>query len=135
MLNCSIYACLSHSLCSACSAVSLSLSMCVCVCAWDIYELKKAFAGQVLANLKALDSDAWAKENLGLSSRVGEIPYERINTMGGSLSIGHPFAATGVRLLSTATNRLHMDCGQFALIAACADGGMATAVLLERCDD
>ncbi len=101
----------------------------------SVYVCNQAFAGQVLANLKALDSDTWAKENLGLSSRVGELPYERINTMGGSLSIGHPFAATGIRLLATATNRLHMDRGQFALVAACADGGMATAVLLERCDD
>ncbi len=107
-----------------------SQSMHFCLCTHN-----QAFAGQVLANLKALDSDTWAKENLGSSSRVGELPYERINTMGGSLSIGHPFAATGVRLLATATNRLHMDRGQFALIAACADGGMATAVLLERCDD
>ncbi len=88
-----------------------------------------------MANLKALDSDAWAKENLGWASCVGELPYERINTLGGSLSIGHPFAATGIRLLATATNRLHMEGGQFALVAACADGGMATAVLLQCCDD
>ncbi len=101
----------------------------------SLFFYAKAFAGQVLANLKALDCDTWAKENLGWSSRVGELPYERINTMGGSLSIGHPFAATGIRLLATATNRLHMERGQFALIAACADGGMATAVLLQRCDD
>lgn len=60
---------------------------------------------------------------MGRSGKVGEVPMDKFNLWGGSLSIGHPFGATGVRLATTAANRLHHENGRFALIAACAAGG------------
>lgn len=89
----------------------------------DVFEFHEAFAGQILANLKALDSDWFAKTYMGRKEKVGSIDLEKFNNWGGSLSIGHPFGATGVRLATTAANRLHHENGQFALIAACAAGG------------
>merc|ERR1711871_341204 len=90
----------------------------------DVMEMHEAFAGQVLSNLAALQSDAFATESLGRSEAVGMVPMERLNPHGGSLSIGHPFGATGSRLTLTAANRLHAEDGKYALIAACADGGL-----------
>lgn len=98
----------------------------------DVFEFHEAFAGQILTVLKALDSDRFAKERLGRDRKVGEIPMDRFNCWGGSLSLGHPFGATGVRLLTTAANRLHKEDGELALIAACAAGGLGHAILLER---
>lgn len=89
----------------------------------SVFEFHEAFAGQILANLKALDSDWFAKTYMGRSGKVGSIPMEKFNNWGGSLSIGHPFGATGVRLVTTAANRLHRENGQFAIVAACAAGG------------
>lgn len=98
----------------------------------DVFEFHEAFAGQILANLKALDSDWFAQNYMGLKGKVGEIPFEKFNTWGGSLSIGHPFGATGVRLATTAANRLIKENGQFALVAACAAGGHGHAMIIER---
>ena len=65
----------------------------------SVFEYHEAFAGQLLANMKALESDYFCKEHMGRSSgKVGSIPLEKLNNWGGSLSIGHPFGATGVRL-------------------------------------
>ncbi|GBG24228.1 Acetyl-CoA acetyltransferase, mitochondrial [Hondaea fermentalgiana] len=97
----------------------------------DVFEIHEAFAGQVLSNLAALESDAWCKENINMD-KVGAVPFDKLNQWGGSLSIGHPFGATGVRILTTATNRLHQEDKKYALIAACADGGQAHACLIER---
>jgi len=97
----------------------------------DVFEIHEAFAGQVLSNLAALDSEEWCKTQID-SARIGRIPEEKLNRWGGSLSIGHPFGATGVRILTTATNRLHDEDKKLALIAACADGGQAHASLIER---
>jgi acetyl-CoA acetyltransferase len=58
----------------------------------------------------------------------------KVNTQGGSLSLGHPFGATGARIVTTASNRLHREGHKYALITACADGGLATAAILERAD-
>jgi acetyl-CoA acetyltransferase family protein len=99
---------------------------------FDVFEFHEAFAAQILANLKMLNSDRFAKEKLGRSAKVGEIPMDRFNTMGGSLSIGHPFGATGARLVTTAANRLIREDGTFALIASCAAGGLGNAIVLER---
>ena len=66
----------------------------------------EAFAGQILANVKALDSDSFAQKFMGLSSKVGAPKLDKFNNWGGSLSLGHPFGATGVRLVTTAANRL-----------------------------
>ncbi|KRX92469.1 Trifunctional enzyme subunit beta, mitochondrial, partial [Trichinella pseudospiralis] len=98
----------------------------------DVFEMHEAFAGQILANLKALDSDLFAEKFLGKSRKIGAIPLEKLNTWGGSLSIGHPFGATGIRLVTHAANRLIDTGGKYALVSACASGGLGHAMLLER---
>lgn len=100
----------------------------------DVIEIHEAFAGQVLAVLAALGSDSFGRSHLGLSGRFCQPSLEKINLWGGSLSLGHPFGATGARLLTTAANRLHAEDGQLALVTACAAGGQAVAMLLERVD-
>ena len=100
----------------------------------DVIELHEAFAGQVLANLACLASTTWCRTHLGLESAVGEIPGEKLNAHGGSLSLGHPIGATGARLLTTAANRLAREKGRYALIAACAAGAMGHAIILENPD-
>lgn len=98
----------------------------------DIFEFHEAFAGQILANLKCLASDDFSRDKLGRSEKVGEVPLEKFNTLGGSLSLGHPFGATGARLVTTAANRLIREDGTFALIASCAAGATGNAIILER---
>lgn len=98
----------------------------------DVFEFHEAFAGQILTVLKALNSTKFAKEKLGRNQKIGEIPMEKFNSWGGSLSLGHPFGATGVRLVTTAANRLHQEDGKYALVAACAAGGQGHAMILER---
>ena len=101
----------------------------------DVIELHEAFAGQVLAVLRAIESDAFAKKRLGRKQRVGEVDMNKLNLWGGSLSLGHPFGATGTRLLTMAAERLHDEDGQLALVTACAAGGLGHAMLLERRGD
>lgn len=98
----------------------------------DVFEYHEAFAGQILANMKAMDSDYFAKTYMGRSAKLGAPPMEKLNTWGGSLSLGHPFAATGVRLVTTAANRLIKENKKFALVAACAAGGHGHAMIVER---
>ncbi len=98
----------------------------------DVFEFHEAFAGQILANLKCLASDLFAQQKLGRSAKVGEVPMEKFNALGGSLSLGHPFGATGARLITTAVNRLVREDGVFALVASCAAGAMGNAIILER---
>jgi len=100
----------------------------------DVFEIHEAFAGQVLSNLVAMNSDKFASEFLNRNSKLGEVPVEKLNCWGGSLAIGHPFGATGTRLVTTATNRLHKEGGKYALVAACADGGLGHAAIIERYD-
>jgi acetyl-CoA acyltransferase len=99
---------------------------------FDVLEIHEAFAGQVLANMKACDSDFFAREQMGRKEKVGAMDITKMNTWGGSLSIGHPFGATGVRLVTTAANRLIHEDKQLALIAACAAGGLGHAMIVER---
>ena len=99
-----------------------------------VWEIHEAFAGQVLANLAALDSDAFCKEMLGQGKKYGRPDDSVLNSWGGSVAIGHPFGATGVRILTTATNRMHAENSKYAIMAACADGGQAHAALIERAD-
>ncbi len=101
----------------------------------DVIELHEAFAGQVLAVLRALESDAFGCEQLGRDARVGEVDLNKLNTWGGSLSLGHPFGATGTRLLSMAARRLRDEDGALALVTACAAGGLGHAMLVERMGD
>lgn len=101
----------------------------------SVWEFHEAFAGQVLANLNALDSDVFAQKNLGRgagAAKVGRVPFEKLNTLGGSLSLGHPFGATGTRLLTTTSNRLQREGGRYGILAACAAGGLGHAMLVER---
>lgn len=98
----------------------------------DVFEFHEAFAGQMLTVLKALESDSFARERLNRKKAVGKVPLEKLNRWGGSLSLGHPFAATGLRLLTTAANRLIHEDGRYALIAACAAGGQGHAMIIER---
>lgn len=98
----------------------------------DVFEFHEAFAGQMLTVLKALASDDFAKDRLGKKKAVGKVPYDALNNWGGSLSIGHPFAATGVRMVTTAANRLIAENGKYALIAACAAGGQGHAMVIEK---
>jgi len=98
----------------------------------DVVEMHEAFAAQVLANVRALESDPFARERLGRASRVGELDWERFNVHGGSIALGHPFAATGARLVVTALRELARRGGSHALVALCAAGGLGAAVVLER---
>lgn len=98
----------------------------------DVIEIHEAFAGQVLANINAMKDEKFGKEELGFGGAVGEVPYDKLNLLGGSLSVGHPFGATGNRIVTTAANRLIRENGKFALLTACADGGLAHACVLEQ---
>ncbi len=98
----------------------------------DVIEFHEAFAGQILANIKTLASDDFAKSKLGRDKAVGTINMEKFNLWGGSLSIGHPFGATGVRLINTAANRLHHEGGKYAILAACAAGAHGHAMIIKK---
>ncbi|MBS2017793.1 MAG: acetyl-CoA C-acyltransferase, partial [Deltaproteobacteria bacterium] len=92
----------------------------------------EAFAAQVLCNTKALGSRRFAEEKLGRTSGpVGEIDEERFNVHGGSIALGHPFAATGARIMHTVLRELKRRGGQFGLATACAAGGLGASVVLE----
>merc|ERR1719210_2775588 len=101
----------------------------------DVFEYHEAFAGQLLANINALDSDYFCQNYLGLKEKVGRIPMEKLNNWGGSLSIGHPFGATGVRLAMHTANRLVKEDGKYGMIAACAAGGQGVGMIVERHPD
>ena len=97
----------------------------------DLIEMHEAFAAQVLSNLEGFLSQEWA-ERAGFSTPVGEIDRAKLNVMGGSLAIGHPFGATGGRILITLCNELARRGGQFGLLTVCAAGGMGHAMVIER---
>ena len=97
----------------------------------DLIEMHEAFAAQILCNLKGFVSKEWA-ERAGVSQPVGEVDRAKLNVMGGSLSIGHPFGATGGRILTTLCNELARRGGQFGLMTVCAAGGMGHAMVIER---
>jgi acetyl-CoA acyltransferase len=97
----------------------------------DLIEMHEAFAAQVLCNLKGLASREWA-ERAGYSKPVGEVDRSKLNVMGGSISIGHPFGATGGRILTTLCNELARRDAQFGLMTVCAAGGMGHAMVVER---
>ena len=99
-----------------------------------VFEIHEAFAGQILSNLTAMASQKFADEKFN-GKIVGEVDLSKMNTKGGSLAVGHPFGATGSRLVTTAARRLQLENERFALLAACADGGMGHACLLERYDN
>jgi acetyl-CoA acyltransferase len=96
-----------------------------------LIEIHEAFAAQVLSNVQAWGSQAWA-ERLGLPGPVGEVNWQCANVMGGSIAIGHPFGATGARLVTTLAHEMRRRDVQFGLVSICAQGGMGYALVLER---
>ncbi|ALU42426.1 acetyl-CoA acyltransferase [Pseudoalteromonas rubra] len=97
----------------------------------DLIEMHEAFAAQTLANMKMFASDKFAQEKLGRSKALGEIDMDKFNVNGGSLAYGHPFAATGARLITQTLNELKRRGGGLALTTACAAGGLGAAFVLE----
>lgn len=96
-----------------------------------LIDMHEAFAAQTLANVKAFASKKFAEEKLGRSEAIGEIDEAKFNVMGSSIAYGHPFAATGARMMTQALNELHRRGGGTALTTACAAGGLGAAVILE----
>jgi acetyl-CoA acyltransferase len=97
----------------------------------DLVEMHEAFAAQVLCNLRGFESSEWAAR-AGFTEPVGEIDRAKLNVMGGSIAIGHPFGATGGRILTTLTNELVRRGGQFGMLTVCAAGGMGHVMVVER---
>ncbi|HEX5725809.1 MAG TPA: acetyl-CoA C-acyltransferase FadI [Longimicrobiaceae bacterium] len=97
----------------------------------DLLEIHEAFAAQVLSNLQWFDSDKIAQERLGRPKAIGIPDEDRINVMGGSIAIGHPFGATGGRVTLTLLNELRRRGGQFGMISVCAAGAMGFVMIVE----
>jgi len=98
----------------------------------DLWEIHEAFAAQVLCNIAALESETFLREKASINNPLGKFPWERLNPNGGSVAIGHPFGATGARILSQATKALAaMGPGKKAIVSICADGGLGTVALLQ----
>jgi acetyl-CoA acyltransferase len=97
-----------------------------------LVEMHEAFAAQVLSNIQAFESKQWAQERLGRSEPIGEVDWDTLNVMGGSIALGHPFGATGARITLTLANEMKRRDVQFGLISVCAQGGMGFAMVLER---
>jgi acetyl-CoA acyltransferase len=97
-----------------------------------LMEMHEAFAAQVLSNLQWLDSDAFARDRLGRNRRIGHPDLDRINVMGGSIALGHPFGATGGRVTMTLVNEMRRRDVELGLITVCAAGGLGFAMVLER---
>ncbi len=98
----------------------------------DLWEIHEAFAAQVLCNVAALKSEDFLRNKVRIEARLGNFPWERLNPNGGSVAIGHPFGATGARILSQAVKELAaMGSGKRAVVSICADGGLGTVALLE----
>ena len=100
---------------------------------FDFYEIHEAFAAQVLATLAAWESADYCRDRLGLEQPLGSIDREKMNVKGGSIAIGHPFAATGARIIANLGQILETEGGGRGLISVCAAGGMGVAVILVRC--
>lgn len=99
---------------------------------FDFYEIHEAFAAQVLCTLAAWDSESYCRRRLGLSEALGTIDRERMNVKGSSLAVGHPFAATGARIVGTLAQILENAGSGRGLISVCTAGGMGVAAILER---
>jgi acetyl-CoA acyltransferase len=98
----------------------------------DLVEMHEAFAAQVLCTTQALASSRYAHDVLGRPSAVGEIDPEKLNVNGGSIALGHPFGATGARVLLSLANEMERRNAQWGLASVCAAGGLGCAVVLER---
>lgn len=96
-----------------------------------LIDMHEAFAAQTLANLQCLASDRFAREVLGRSQATGEVDESKFNVLGGSIAYGHPFAATGARMITQTLHELRRRGGGFGLVTACAAGGLGAAMILE----
>tara|TARA_Y100000385_G_C13023826_1_gene607467 strand:+ start:126 stop:1412 length:1287 start_codon:yes stop_codon:yes gene_type:complete len=100
----------------------------------DVFEIHEAFAGQVLSNIKCLNDEKFCRERLNKDKSIGRIDMSKLNCWGGSLSLGHPFGATGARLLTTSANRLIKEGGKYAMLSACAAGAHGHAMIIKKYD-
>jgi acetyl-CoA C-acetyltransferase len=99
----------------------------------SLWEIHEAFAAQVLANIQAAMDPVYRREKAGVDFDLGTFPLDRVNPHGGSIALGHPFAATGARILSQAVKELTaLAPGARGVVSVCADGGQGTVALLER---
>ncbi len=98
---------------------------------FDFYEIHEAFAAQVLCTLKAWESDEFCTQKLGLDKAMGSIDRSRLNVKGGSVALGHPFAATGARIVASLAKMLHEKGSGRGLISVCTAGGMGVTAILE----
>ncbi len=99
---------------------------------FDFYEIHEAFAAQVLCTLRAWESEEYCRNRLGLDAPLGRIDPEKMNPNGSSLATGHPFAATGARIVATAAKELKQRGGGRCLVSICTAGGMGVVAILER---
>ena len=96
-----------------------------------LIDMHEAFAAQTLANLKMFASEAFAREKLGRSQAIGEVDMDKFNVLGGSIAYGHPFAATGARMITQTLRELKRRGGGLGLTTACAAGGLGAAMIVE----
>ena len=98
----------------------------------DLVEMHEAFAAQMLCVLKAFESKQWAQDKLGKSDAIGEIDRDTLNVNGGSIPIGHPFGATGARLVMTLLYELQRRDKNVGLATMCAASGLGVSIIVER---
>ena len=98
---------------------------------FDFYEIHEAFASQTIATLMAWQSEKYCREKLGRNEPMGPIELNRLNVKGGSIAIGHPFAATGARIIGTMAKLLAEKGSGRGLISVCTAGGMGVAAIME----
>ncbi|MEZ4944004.1 MAG: acetyl-CoA C-acetyltransferase [Cyclobacteriaceae bacterium] len=99
---------------------------------FDFYEIHEAFAGQVLCTLKAWEDDEYCKKELGLDKALGSIDRSKMNVKGGSVALGHPFGATGARVVGTMAKLLNQKGKGRGLVSVCTAGGMGVAAIIEK---
>lgn len=97
----------------------------------DLVDMHEAFAAQMLSVLQTFESDRYARDHLGLDSAIGAVDMDKLNVSGGSIAVGHPFAATGARQIAQTLRELRRRDGNVALCTACAAGGLGAAIVLE----
>jgi acetyl-CoA acetyltransferase len=97
-----------------------------------VWEVHEAFAAPVLAFLKLLADRSYCRERLGRADAVGRIEPGRVNAWGGSLALGHPFGATGARLLTTCVERMEREGAELGVVTTCAAGALGHAMVLAR---
>ena len=95
-------------------------------------EINEAFAAQVLGCVQLIESDQFAKEELGRTKAIGRLEHTRLNVNGGAIALGHPVGVTGNRLVLTALKELHRRREHYALVSLCIGGGQGGAIILER---